>query len=85
MTLEQQLDVIMASSAIDTMQITAQREDDGSIRFYTVVHASKLCCYSSLMNLPTVQEAIESGIKSLNERRLAAPKVGELAPMEEAA
>lgn len=85
MTLEQQISDIMFGSAIDTMQIIAVREDDGAIRFYTTLHSSGISAMSSLLNLPTVREAIESGIKSLNERRLAAPKVDDLMPMADAA
>ncbi|MBB4616943.1 hypothetical protein [Sphingomonas abaci] len=86
MTLEQQISDIMSSSAIDTMQICAQRESDGSVRFYSTVHDGLgLCAMSDLINLPTVREAIESGIKKLNEKRLAVPVVADLVPMERAA
>lgn len=85
MTLEQQLDQVMSSSGINTLQVTAQREEDGSIRFYSTVHADGFCVFSVLMNLPTVREAIESSIKALNEKRLPAPVIGDLQSMEQAA
>lgn len=85
-TIEQQIAAIMAGSSINTMQITAVREDDGVTRFYTTMHGNEGgCVFSALRNLPTVREAINSGIDALNKSRMSAVNIGEIAPMAEVA
>lgn len=82
MTLEQQLDAIMHDASIATLQLSAVREDDGSVRFYTALHAAEGgCVFSEYMNKATANEAIASGIDALNRKRTPDAVVAPLSGM----
>ena len=85
-TLEQQIAAVINGAAICTLQLSAVLESDGSVRFYTAMHGSEGgCVFSKGMNLPTVREAIESGLDALAKKRCVKSVVADLAPMAEAA
>lgn len=86
MTFEQQIAAIMDGATINTVQLTATRQADGTVGFYTALHADDVkCVFSEYMDKPTAHEAIASGIDALNRKRAADAVVAPLAPMAEAA
>lgn len=82
---EDQIAAIMDGAAINTIQLSAVREDDGTVRFYTALHADVGCVFSENMDKPTAHEAIASGIDALNRKRAGNVVVAPLAPMQVAA
>ncbi len=85
LSLEQQIAEVLKRHAVDTLQISAITDTDGTVRFYSVAHGGGYYAYSDLLNQLTVREAIEGGIDALNAKRAAKAHVADLAPMAEAA
>jgi hypothetical protein len=83
--LEDQIAAIMDGAAINTLQLSAVRESDGTVRFYSALHADVGCVFSENMDKPTAHEAIASGIDALNRKRAGSAVVAPLPAMELAA